>query len=85
MGAGPTYEYLWADEKHKKPVAVSAPEYVGLLMDWIQAKIDDEEIFPARVDVPFPRTFQNEVKSLVYFLILFYLLLLLFCLVKHAH
>lgn len=61
MGAGPTYEYLWADEKQKKPLAVSAPEYVGLLMDWIQAKIDDEEIFPARVDVPFPRTFVNEV------------------------
>jgi len=64
MGAGPTYEYLWADEKQKKPIAVSAPEYVGLLMDWIQSKVDDEDIFPARVDVPFPRTFQNEVKTI---------------------
>ena len=41
------FQYLWADgEIIKKPVRLSAPEYVEHLMCWIQAKITDESIFP---------------------------------------
>lgn len=37
MSAGPKYEYLWADGKTiKKPIKVSAPEYVDFLMTWVQ-------------------------------------------------
>eukprot|EP01087_Luapelamoeba_hula_P010058 TRINITY_DN2645_c0_g1_i1.p1 TRINITY_DN2645_c0_g1~~TRINITY_DN2645_c0_g1_i1.p1 ORF type:complete len:215 (+),score=48.18 TRINITY_DN2645_c0_g1_i1:138-782(+) len=64
MSASPQYEYLWADEKTKKPRIVSAPEYVSLLMDWIQGKIDNENVFPSRVDVPFPRNFKVEVQTI---------------------
>jgi hypothetical protein len=41
------YEYRWADGvKVKKPIEVSAPKYVEYLMDWIEAQLDDETIFP---------------------------------------
>jgi MOB kinase activator 1 len=44
------YEYLWADgETIKRPIKVSAPEYVDYLMTWVQSILDDESIFPSRV------------------------------------
>jgi hypothetical protein len=34
------YEYLWADGvKFKKPVRLSAPEYVDKLFDWIEDQV----------------------------------------------
>lgn len=34
------YEYLWADGvKYKKPVRLSAPEYVDKLFDWVEAQV----------------------------------------------
>jgi MOB kinase activator 1 len=64
MDAGPKYEYLWQDETMKKPIKCSAPEYVDYLMTWVQSKLDDETIFPSRVDVPFPKNFQQVVKTI---------------------
>eukprot|EP01094_Clydonella_sp_ATCC50884_P007883 TRINITY_DN1714_c0_g1_i1.p1 TRINITY_DN1714_c0_g1~~TRINITY_DN1714_c0_g1_i1.p1 ORF type:complete len:225 (+),score=86.94 TRINITY_DN1714_c0_g1_i1:97-771(+) len=65
MSAGSRYEYYWADgEKIKKPIKCSAPEYVGYLMDWVQGVLDDETIFPARVDVPFPKSFLPAIKTI---------------------
>jgi len=65
MSAGPKYEYLWADGKTiKKPIKVSAPEYVDFLMTWVQGILDDETVFPSRVDVAFPRNFQQVVKNI---------------------
>jgi len=65
MSAGPKYEYLWADGKTiKKPIKVSAPEYVDFLMTWVQSILDDESVFPSRVDVAFPRNFQQVVKNI---------------------
>lgn len=44
------YEYRWADGVQiKKPIEVSAPKYVEYLMDWIEAQLDDESIFPQRL------------------------------------
>mmetsp|Transcript_1822 Transcript_1822/g.2614 ORF Transcript_1822/g.2614 Transcript_1822/m.2614 type:complete len:224 (-) Transcript_1822:56-727(-) len=65
MCAGPKYEYHWADgDRVKKPIRVSAPEYVDLLMDWIQRKLDDPSIFPPRVDEPFPPSFKSHIKDI---------------------
>eukprot|EP00029_Vermamoeba_vermiformis_P002384 TRINITY_DN1275_c0_g1_i2.p1 TRINITY_DN1275_c0_g1~~TRINITY_DN1275_c0_g1_i2.p1 ORF type:complete len:219 (-),score=51.82 TRINITY_DN1275_c0_g1_i2:146-802(-) len=65
MCAGPKYEYLWADgESIKKPIKCSAPEYVDYLMTWVQSKLDDETVFPSRVEVPFPKNFQMVVKTI---------------------
>lgn len=58
MSGGARFEYLWADgEKYKKPTVLPAPQYVTLLMDWIEAQINNETIFPVSTDVPFPKTF----------------------------
>ena len=47
MSGGARFEYLWADgEKYKKPTALPAPQYVSLLMDWIEAQINNETTFP---------------------------------------
>lgn len=50
MSAGVNYEYLWADGvKVKKPLKVSAPEYVDLLMSWVETQLNDEQIFPLQL------------------------------------
>ncbi|KAH7816535.1 putative MOB kinase activator 1A [Monocercomonoides exilis] len=65
MSAGPTHEYRWADGvKIKKPVKLSAPEYVDALMTWVQSQLDDETLFPSKIGVPFPRNFQDVVKNI---------------------
>jgi hypothetical protein len=47
MSGGPKFEYLWADGgKYKKPTALPAPQYVALLMDWVEAQINNETLFP---------------------------------------
>lgn len=44
------FEYRWADGVQiKKPIEVSAPKYVEYLMDWIEAQLDDESIFPQKL------------------------------------
>lgn len=64
MNAGPKYEFLWMDHTMKKPIKVSAPEYVELLMTWIQNLLDNENIFPSKMGVPFPSNFLSTVKQM---------------------
>jgi MOB kinase activator 1 len=65
MCAGPNYEYLWADgQKVKKPIKVSAPEYVDLLMSWVETQLNDENIFPLQLGTPFPKNFDSIVKKI---------------------
>jgi len=65
MSAGPKYEYLWMDSSTmKKAMKVSAPEYVDFLMTWVQDQLDDENIFPSKIGVPFPPKFINIVKNI---------------------
>lgn len=50
MSGGPKYEYRWQDEhKYRKPTALSAPQYMNLLMDWIEVQINNEDIFPTNI------------------------------------
>ncbi|BGO93332.1 hypothetical protein NBRC10512_000067 [Rhodotorula toruloides] len=66
MCAGPRFEYHWQDGvKYKRPTKMSAPDYVEHLMNWVQGMLDDEAIFPSKPGVPFPKTFQATVKSIV--------------------
>eukprot|EP00669_Euglena_mutabilis_P007440 TRINITY_DN2726_c0_g1_i1.p1 TRINITY_DN2726_c0_g1~~TRINITY_DN2726_c0_g1_i1.p1 ORF type:complete len:225 (+),score=102.51 TRINITY_DN2726_c0_g1_i1:78-752(+) len=64
MSAGPKFEYLWRDEKKKKPIKVSAPHYMELLMNWIENLINDETQFPTEDSQPFPKDFQTTVKGI---------------------
>lgn len=56
MTAGPKFEYLWADNNLiKKPIRVSAREYVDYLLTWIEGFINNEAIFPTSVGASCPR------------------------------
>ena len=39
----------------QKPTALSAPDYIDHLMDWIQNQIFDESIFPRDCSTSFPK------------------------------
>lgn len=69
MLATEEYEYLWQDGvKFKRPTKMSAPGYVEQLMNWVQAYLDDENIFPTKVGKDFskdaPPVFKNILKRL---------------------
>jgi hypothetical protein len=50
MSGGPKFEYLWCDgQKYKKPTPLPAPQYIAQLMDWVEAQINDESLFPVKV------------------------------------
>lgn len=47
-----SYEYLWEDGiAYKRPTKLSAPDYVDTLMNWVQARLDDEAVFPHKIGV----------------------------------
>eukprot|EP01006_Ploeotia_vitrea_P051661 TRINITY_DN67584_c0_g3_i1.p1 TRINITY_DN67584_c0_g3~~TRINITY_DN67584_c0_g3_i1.p1 ORF type:complete len:243 (+),score=31.09 TRINITY_DN67584_c0_g3_i1:48-731(+) len=64
MSSGPTVEYRWKDPGRKKPVSVTAPQYVDLLMSWIETLINDESVFPTEEGQPFPKDFPDVVKNI---------------------
>ncbi|OHS97091.1 MOB kinase activator 1A [Tritrichomonas foetus] len=66
MTAGPSYKYLWQEgPKYPKPVELPACEYIGNLMDWVDAQLENEQIFPSMIGVPFPKNFESIVKNIM--------------------
>ena len=66
MSAGPKYEYHWADgHTVKKPIKCSAPKYIDYLMTWVQDQLDDEQLFPSKIGVPFPKSFLTSAKTIL--------------------
>ncbi|XP_052380713.1 MOB kinase activator 3B isoform X1 [Oncorhynchus keta] len=66
MSGGPRYEYRWQDDhKYKKPTALPAPKYMNLLMDWIEVQINNEDIFPTSMGIPFPKNFTQICKKII--------------------
>ncbi|CAD6898672.1 unnamed protein product [Tilletia laevis] len=68
MCAGPRFEYQWQDPssaQFKKPTKMSAPEYVDHLMNWVQAQLDDEAVFPSKIGVPFSDNFRSTIMSIL--------------------
>lgn len=65
MSSGPRYEYLWKDGlRFTKATKVSAPEYVQLLMSWIEVQINDERMFPSEDRNPYPEKFEDIVSNI---------------------
>jgi len=63
--SGTRYEYMWADGVYvKKAIKCSAPEYVDYLMTWVQEQLDNEDIFPSKVGVAFPKNFAQIVSNI---------------------
>jgi len=58
MNAGRNYIYNWP-EGRGKTVSLSAPQYIDKLMTWISESMEDEKIFPSKLDVPFPSHFKE--------------------------
>lgn len=66
MSGGPKYEYHWCDGvTYKKPTKLPAPKYIELLMDWVEAQINNEDIFPVQVGVSFPKNYISSVKKIM--------------------
>ncbi|KAH0602205.1 uncharacterized protein H6S33_009928 [Morchella sextelata] len=66
MKATDEFEYLWQDSgKFRKPTKMPAPEYIEHLMAWVQDYINNEAVFPSRIGVHFPKSFQTTVRQLV--------------------
>lgn len=68
MSGGPKYEYMWCDGpngNYKRPTPLPAPVYINLLMDWVEEQINNESLFPVRVDVPFPNNFTPTCKKIL--------------------
>lgn len=66
MSGGPKYEYQWCDgAAYKKPTALPAPQYISLLMDWVEQQINNEDVFPVKVGVPFPKTYMSTAKKIL--------------------
>ena len=58
--------FRWCDGvKYKKPTSLNAPSYITLLMEWVEAIINDESIFPVQVGTPFPKNFRSTCKKLL--------------------
>ncbi|KAJ5805274.1 hypothetical protein N7474_011161 [Penicillium riverlandense] len=65
MKATDEFEYLWQDsENYKRPTKMSAPEYIEHLMSWVQSNVDNEQMFPSRIGVPFPKTFPSLLRQI---------------------
>ncbi|GAB1191136.1 Maintenance of ploidy protein mob1 [Aspergillus pseudonomiae] len=53
------------DSEHfKRPTKMSAPEYIEHLMSWVQSNIDNEQMFPSRLGVPFPKAFTSLIRQI---------------------
>ncbi|KAF2460214.1 maintenance of ploidy protein MOB2 [Lineolata rhizophorae] len=65
MKATDEFEYLWQDsENYKRPTKMPAPEYIEHLMAWVQSNVDNEQIFPNRIGLPFPKQFPSLVRQM---------------------
>ncbi|KAK6192168.1 hypothetical protein SNE40_003688 [Patella caerulea] len=66
MSGGPKYEYHWCDgDRYKRPTALPAPQYISLLMEWAESQINNENIFPVTVGVPFPKNYLQSCKKIL--------------------
>ena len=57
------WTYLWADGVvHKRPIKVSAPDYMQYMMSWVESQLDNPKKFP--LSPPFPPTFVAELSKI---------------------
>ncbi|WFD28744.1 Mitotic exit network component [Malassezia nana] len=68
MCAGPRFEYHWQDPtsvKYRRSTRLSAPDYIECLLNWTQAQMDDEQLFPVQPGAQFPPQFVDRVKAIL--------------------
>lgn len=52
------FEYKWSDRKIRRPIRCSGTEYVARTIQWVTDQLNDETIFPKKIDLGFSRTFK---------------------------
>lgn len=62
MTAGNKYVFLWSDEETRKPIDISASEYIHLSLDWIQEQVNNQAIFPQTLDQNFPPDYMEHCR-----------------------
>ncbi|KAH9938317.1 Mob1/phocein [Fomitopsis serialis] len=50
--------------RYKRPTKLPAPEYVDALMNWAQGLLDNDDVFPNRIGVPFPKNFRDTIRTM---------------------
>ncbi|KAL7752398.1 Maintenance of ploidy protein mob2 [Sorochytrium milnesiophthora] len=63
MTGGAGVEYQWTDAQ-KRTTKVSAPQYFDFTATWIQSIINDDQHFPTKSGVPFPKEHLNTIKTI---------------------
>ncbi|KAJ2850379.1 Mitotic exit network component [Coemansia brasiliensis] len=64
MCAGESYNYFWRDgTTYREPTSMPANKYVKLLVKWIDAQLDDTNLFPVELGQPFPPNFKNDIAA----------------------
>jgi MOB kinase activator 1 len=59
------FEYLWKDDgKYKTACKLSAPEYIDMLMSWVEDLIGNEALFPTRDGAVYHRSFPTVIKNI---------------------
>ncbi|XP_055048167.1 MOB kinase activator 2a isoform X2 [Paramisgurnus dabryanus] len=59
--------YYWYDERGKKSKC-TAPQYVDLVMSFVQKLVTDEDIFPTKYGKEFPNSFESLIKKMCRYL-----------------
>jgi len=66
MSGGAKYEYHWCDGvNYKRPTQLPAPQYISLLIDWVENQINNEDIFPVKIGTAFPKNYIPSVKKIL--------------------
>lgn len=64
MTAGKRYTYLWKDDHMKVPIDVPAHKYIELMFEWVESKINNENIFPVDNNGKFPKNFRYIIQQI---------------------
>ena len=65
MSAGSKYDYQWTDgQTLKKAIKCSAPKHIDYILNWTQAQLDNEQIFPTIKGNIFPKNFTTIARQI---------------------
>lgn len=69
MTAGKGYKYIWHEQNHNRDqnntLEVSAPDYIALLISYIQSNLSNRDFFPLSSSGNYPVNFDDIVKQIM--------------------
>lgn len=64
MTAGPKFKYFWVDQRSKKPVMLSANDYITNVMIWTEEYINNEKYFPCDGNTTYPKDYLSVIQNI---------------------